>query len=170
MRPRRKPCTYNRRGGDTPNFLLLPRLSEWATLFSVPFSKSQKGLFEGILSKLGSFSNKMRTSLKMLLLIYVLEHSNFPAISLLESCSQTDYLHMNCLHPCISIICEYAPIPFWFPSRRPSFAVRPSKGYFSGWQFQNRTYSKDLKTCKSFKLDFTFYSISFNKGIMLASP
>ena len=33
------------KGEDFPDILLSPRLSEWAALSSVPFSKLQKGLF-----------------------------------------------------------------------------------------------------------------------------
>ena len=60
----------------------------------------------------------------------------------------------NTLHSCISIICESAYFVFCFPSLRPIFAVRPSKVYFSGCQFQNRTYNKSLETYKSFEVDF----------------
>ena len=34
---------------------------------------------------------------------------------------------------------------FCFPSRHPSFAVRLSKVYFSGFQFQNSRYNKSLE-------------------------
>ena len=106
---------------------------------------------------LGSFSSKTRTSLKtqLLLLFYVLEHSNFPAVPLIESCSQANKFPKISLHSCISIICDCAHIAFCFPSRRSIFAVRPSKVYFSGRQFQNRTYNKSLETCKFFEVDFT---------------
>ena len=55
-------------------------------------------------SLLVSFSSKTRTSLKTQLLFYVSEHSNFPAFSLLESCSQTDKFPKNSLHSRISVI------------------------------------------------------------------
>ena len=93
----------------------------------------------------GSFSSKTRTSLKTQLLFMFLEHSNFPAFSLQEIYS---------LHSCISIICECSHIAFCFSSERPIFAVQPSKVYFSGCQFQSRTYYKSLKTRKSFEVDF----------------
>ena len=111
--------------------------------------------FRVLLLTEGSFSSKTRTSLKMHLLFYVSEHSNFPAFSLLESCSQTDKCPKNSLHSCTSIICEYAHNAYCFPSRRPIFVVRPSKAYFSGCQFQNRTHNKFLETRKSFKVDFS---------------
>ena len=63
------------------------------------------------------------------------EHSNFPAFSFLESCAQTDKFSKNSLHSHISIICEYDYVAFCFPSRRPIFAVQPSKVNFSGCQF-----------------------------------
>ena len=44
MRLRRKPYAYHRSGGDFLNFLILPRLLEWAALSSVPFSKLRKRL------------------------------------------------------------------------------------------------------------------------------
>ena len=69
----------------------------------------------------GSLSSTMRTSLKMQLLFHVLEHSNFPALSLPESCLQTDKFPQNRLHSSISIICECAHFVFGFPSRRPIF-------------------------------------------------
>ena len=81
-----------------------------------------------------------------------LKHCNSPAFSLLESFSPTDKFPKKSLHSCISIICECVHIVFSFLSRRPIFAVRPSKIYFSGCQFQNRLYNKSLETCKSFKL------------------
>ena len=68
--------------------------------------------------RIGSFSSKTRTSLKTQLLFYVLEHSNFPAFSLPESCSQTVKFPKNSLHSRISIICKCAHIAFGFPSRR----------------------------------------------------
>ena len=85
-----------------------------------------------------------------------LEHSNFPAFSLPERCSQTDKFPKNCLHSRISIMCECAQIAFCFPSRRPVFASRPSKVYFSGCQFQNRTYNSSLETRKKFRSWFHF--------------
>ena len=86
---------------------------------------------------------------------YVLEHSNFPAFSLPESCSQTDKFPKNSLDSRTSINCECAHIAYFFPSRRPIFAVRPSKVYFSGCQFKNRMYNKSIETSKSFEVDFT---------------
>ena len=83
-----------------------------------------------------------------------LEHSNFPAFSLPESYSQTDKFPKNGLHSCISIICEFAHIAFASLLDVLYFAVRPSKVYFSGYQFQNKTYNKSLKTRKSFEVDF----------------
>ena len=83
-------------------------------------------------NRIGSFSSKTRTSVKTQLLFHVLEYSNFPAFPLLESCSQTDQFPKNSLHSRISITNEYAHIASCFPSRRPSFVVRPSKVYFSG--------------------------------------
>ena len=41
-----------------------------------------------------------------------LEHSNFPAFSLLESCSQTDKFPKNCLISRISIICWCGHVAF----------------------------------------------------------
>ena len=58
---------------------------------------------------------------------YASKHSNFPALSLPDSYSQTGKFPKNSLHSCISIICEYALTAFCFPSRRPIFAVWPSK-------------------------------------------
>ena len=46
---------------------------------------------------LGSFIRKRRASLKTQVLFYVLEHSNFPAFSLPESCSQADRFPKNSL-------------------------------------------------------------------------
>ena len=71
--------------------------------------------------KIGSFSSKTRTSLKTQLLFHVLENSNFPALSLPESCSQTHKFPKNSLHSCITIICECAHFVFCFLSRRPIF-------------------------------------------------
>ena len=48
-------------------------------------------------------------------------------------------------------MCSYC---ICFPSRRPIFAVRPSKVYFSGCQFQNRTYNSSLETHKKFRSRF----------------
>ena len=98
---------------------------------------------------IGIFSSKTRTSLKTQLLFMFLEHSNFPAFSLPKSCSQTDKFPTSSLRSRISIIVEFAHIAVCFPSRRPIFAERPSKEYFSGCQFQNKTYSKSLETRKS---------------------
>ena len=44
----RKPYAYHRSGGDSRNFLLLPRLSEWAAFSLVPFSELQKGLLPSL--------------------------------------------------------------------------------------------------------------------------
>ena len=49
---------YYRRRGNSPNFILLPRLSEWAALSSVPFSKLRKGLLTYL--SVFSLQNKMR--------------------------------------------------------------------------------------------------------------
>ena len=104
-----------------------------------------------VLRVLGCFSSKTRTSLKTQLLFHVSEHSNFPAFSLPESYSQTNKFPKNCLHSRISIICECIHIAFCFPSRHPILSVRPSKVYFSGCQFQNRTYNSSLETRKKFR-------------------
>ena len=84
----------------------------------------------------GSFSSKTPTSLNAQLRFYVLEDSYFPALSLLESCSKTAKFPKNSLHSHISVIGEYAQIAFCFPSRRPSFAVRPSKYTFQVVSFR----------------------------------
>ena len=65
---------------------------------------------------IGSFSSKIRTSLKTQLLFMFLERSNFPTFSLPESCSDTDKFPKNILRSRISIICEYAHITLCFPS------------------------------------------------------
>ena len=116
---------------------------------------TRKFVAKRFFSVIGSFSSKTRTSLKTQLLFHVLENSNFPALSLPESCSQTDKFPKNSLHSCISIICECAHFAFCFLSRRPIFAVRPPAVHFSGFQFQNRTYDKSLETRKSFEVDFS---------------
>ena len=67
-------------------------------------------------------------------------------VNLIFSCMRVNFSSLNSLHSRISIICEYAYIAFCFPSRRPVFAVLPFKVYFSGYQFQNRTYNKSLET------------------------
>ena len=67
-------------------------------------------------SSIGCFSCKTRTSLKRSYFLMFLKHSNFPAFSLPESCSQTDKFPKNALHSSISIICECAHIAFCFPS------------------------------------------------------
>ena len=85
---------------------------------------------------LGSFSSKTRTSLKTLLLFHVLEHSNFPALSLPESCQQADEFPKNSSHFRISIICEWAHIAFCFPSRRPIFCSEAFKIYFQVASFR----------------------------------
>ena len=81
-----------------------------------------------------------------------LEHSNFPAFSLPESCSQTDQFPKNSLQCRISIIHECAQIASCFPNRRPIFAVWPSKVCFSDCQSQKRMYKKSLETRKSFEI------------------
>ena len=68
---------------------------------------------------LGSFSSKTRTSLKTQLLFPILEHSNFPTLSLPESCSQTNKFPKNSSHSRISILFECAHFVFCFPSRCP---------------------------------------------------
>ena len=98
------------------------------------------------------FSSKTRTSFKTQLLFYVLEHYNFSSFSLPESCSQTDKFPKNSLHSRIHIICECAHIASCLPSRRPIFVVQPSKVHFSGFQYQNRTYNKSIKTAKVLRL------------------
>ena len=42
MQPRRKPCSYQRNWGDSPNFLPSPKMSEWAVLSSIAFLKLQE--------------------------------------------------------------------------------------------------------------------------------
>ena len=44
------------------------------------------------------------------------------------------------------------------------------KVYFSGCQFQNRTYNNSLETRESFEIDLTLKFTSSNKRIMLTSP
>ena len=88
---------------------------------------------------IGSFCSKTWTSFKPQLLFYVLELSNFPASSLLETWSQTDLFSKNSLLSGISIICDYANIAFCFHSRRPIFAARPQKYTFKVVSLRERT-------------------------------
>ena len=74
---------------------------------------------------IGSFSSKTRTSLITQLLFYM-----FKSILIFQSFQSQKLDVLFC-------------------------AVRPSKVYFLGCRFQNRTYNKSLETRKSFKVDFT---------------
>ena len=101
---------------------------------------------------ISSFNSKTRMSLKTQLLFYFLEHSDFPAFSLLEAAyRRTNSPRTVCILTFLSFV-NMLRLDFRRPSRRPIFAVRPLKVYFSGCQFQNRRYNNSHETCRSFEV------------------